>query len=95
MAEKSSKTHKKLIFKGKIEAEYQDFLKQIGDNIRARRTELKLTQDDFDTAPLPVDERNFRRIEAGKSNVTMKTLFAICKKLEIQPRVLLDFDIKI
>lgn len=95
MAGKKSKSHKKLILTGKLEAQYNDFLIQIGNRIRLRRNELRLIQDDLDTAPLPIDERNFRRIEAGKSNVTAKTLFAICRKLKIQPRDLFDFDIDI
>jgi len=93
MAQSASQKHKKLVFKGKVEAEYAAFLKKLGEKIRARRLELDLTQDDLDSQPFPIDERNFRRIEAGTRNVTAKTLFAICKKLEIQPKELFDFDI--
>ena len=95
MKEKGTKAHKKLHLKGKFEAEYIEFLKQLGAIIKARRIELKITQEDLDSHPLPIDERNFRRIEAGTRNVTVKTLFAVCKKLKIQPKQLFDFDIKV
>lgn len=95
MAQSQTQKHKKLVFKGKAEAEYAAFLKALGDNIRARRQALNLTQDDLDSQPFSIDERNFRRIEAGTRNVTVKTLFAVCKKLKIQPKHLFDFDLEI
>jgi len=95
MQEMRSKVHKKLHLKGKFEAEYNEFLQRLGAIIKARRIELMITQEELDSHPLPIDERNFRRIEAGTRNVTVKTLFAICKKLQIQPRQLFDFDINV
>lgn len=77
MAKEAPKKRKKLILQGKPEKEFEEFLSHLGENIRARRRALSITQEDFDEAPLPIDERNFRRIEAGGSNVTAKTLFAI------------------
>ncbi len=89
---KKKSDHKKLSLHGKFESEYKELLVEIGNRIRKRREQLGLTQEDMDSEPLPIDERNFRRIEAGTRNVTIKTLFAIAKKLKIKPHDILKAD---
>ena len=67
---------------------------QIGEALRARRSELKLTQEAIDRKPLAIDTRKYRRIEYGEENFTMQTLFALCKNLNIEPKDLFqDIDL--
>ena len=69
--------------------EYEQFLQSIGNNIQKKRKKLGLTQENLDAEPLAINDRNLRRIEAGKRNFTMKTLFALAKKLNCNPEDLL------
>jgi len=75
-----------------LDKKYQKFLIEIGKNIKSHRKKLNLKQKDFDYEPNPIENRNWRRIELGNRNFTMKTLFNICKKLNCQPKDLFDID---
>lgn len=59
-----------------------EYLKKIGNNIKRIRTEKNIRQ--IDLADLcDFDKSNMRRIEAGNTNFTIKTLLKIAKSLEI------------
>ena len=58
-------------------------LEEIGNRIKELRTEkLNLAQEEFANL-LGVDRTYLSRIESGKQNITLNTLFAICSKLGI------------
>ncbi len=73
------------------EKEFEVFLKQIGKNIKKYRKEAGLKQEDMDGGQFPIDYKFFQRIEYGEKNITLKTFFKICKKLNIEPVKLLEF----
>ncbi len=41
-----------------------------------------------------IEYKYLQRIEYGQKNITLKTIFKICKKLNIHPKELFDFKIK-
>lgn len=69
----------------KDDKEFAEFLKQIGINIKKYRISSGLTQENMDGGQYPIDYKFFQRIEYGEKNITLKTLFKICKKLNIDP----------
>jgi len=73
--------------------DFELFLKKVSENIKKKREELNITQEKMDSGKYAVDYKYYQRIESGNRNITMKTLFKICKKLKINPRDLFDFDI--
>ena len=64
-----------------IKAE-QKILSKVGDNIRKRRLELKITQAQL-AFELSTDGRHIRRIENGEVNPSFLTLYRIAQVLEI------------
>lgn len=70
---------------------FDDFLKKIGINIRNLRNERGLNQEDFDSGDYPVSVRTLQEIEAGRSNLTVKSLYNIAKHLKVKPKDLIDF----
>jgi transcriptional regulator with XRE-family HTH domain len=58
-----------------------DLLKALGDNIVRIKKEKKLTSKDIYEA-LELDKSNYRRIEAGKTNVSVLLLNRIAKTLD-------------
>ena len=72
--------------------EFENFLKLLGKNIKEQRENKGFTQEDMDTDPFQIDYKYYQKIEYGKRNITMSTIFKICKKLNITPKDLFDFD---
>jgi len=75
----------------KPEKEVQEFMEMVGRSIKAHREAASLTQEDMSEI---ADYKYFQRIEYGQKNITLKTVFKICKKLNIQPKDLFNFKIK-
>jgi len=73
--------------------ELQDFMKALGKNIKAAREKSNLTQSEMYQEPYKFERRYWQRIEAGEQNITVETIFNICKKLDVKPKDLFDFDI--
>ena len=69
--------------------EFDRFLTQIGERLKARRAELGLRQEDLDLAPCPMDVRKYQRIEYGQMNFTMQSLYVLSKNLKLAPEKLL------
>lgn len=66
-----------------------EFIKQIGLNIRALRVKKELKQRDLaDFAQLNID--SVGKIERGEQNFTIFSLLAIAKVLKVHPKDLLD-----
>ena len=60
-------------------------------NIKKYRLEKKLTQEDISFL-LQMDFSQYGRIERGKTNITISTLYDISKILEIDIHKLLEFE---
>jgi len=68
---------------------HAEFLKKLGDRIVSLRKKKGLSQEElaFDCG---WDRTNLKKIEKGKMNVTVKTLFKLCEGLGISFRELTD-----
>ena len=73
-------------------SDFELFLKAFGKNVNKIRLEKGYTQENMDSGEFPIDVKYFQRIEYGQRNITLRTLFKICKKLDISPKELFDFD---
>lgn len=71
----------------------QDFLVNLGVHIRQIREINKISQQNLaDLCDLP--KTTIGRIERAEMNTTIKTLVKIANALEIEPKELLNFNIK-
>lgn len=73
----------------------KDFvLKKVGQKIREIRLEKGLTQVEL-TARMEIttDPNNISRLEAGRSNITLFTIYRLSKALEVPMKNLLDVDL--
>lgn len=62
--------------------EFEAYLKKLGGNIKRIRESKNISQVDLANA-CEFEKSNMRRIEAGNTNVTAKTLYKIAKALEV------------
>ncbi|MFM6924166.1 MAG: helix-turn-helix domain-containing protein [Ferruginibacter sp.] len=60
-----------------------DVLVKIGRRIKMIRLEKNMTQNDL-AIECEFEKASLSRIEAGKTNITIRTLYKICKALDIQ-----------
>jgi len=75
---------------GNDEKEYRLFLRKIGKNIKTIREKRNLSQAAMCLEPYPFERRNWQKIESGSTNITLKTLFKISKKLDVNPVDLIE-----
>jgi len=66
---------------------------ELGENIRKTR-ELRGISQQFLADALAVSQKNISRIETGQSSPTFNHLMKICSVLEVDLKVILDFDEK-
>ncbi len=59
-----------------------DNLLKLGQRIKAIRKQKNMTQNAL-AMKCNFEKTNMSRLESGKSNITMRTLFKICKALDI------------
>ncbi len=64
------------------------FINQVGENISRIRKSQNMTQMALADA-CDFERSNMRRIESGKTNPTLKTLYKIAKALKVNPKELL------
>lgn len=73
--------------------EYKDdfniFLTAVGSKIKKHREESLYTQEKLAEAA-EIEYKYYQKIENGQKNITLKTLYKICKVLKIKPKDLLD-----
>jgi transcriptional regulator with XRE-family HTH domain len=70
----------------------EEFLRQIGERIRALREEKGLRQEDFeDGGPLSLAVRSLQEIEYGNANPRIYTLYKIAKRCGVSVREIIDF----
>jgi transcriptional regulator with XRE-family HTH domain len=59
-----------------------DLLVKIGERIKATRLAKNMTQNDL-AIECEFEKASLSRIESGKSNITIRTLYKICTALDI------------
>ena len=74
----------------KQEQEYTDFMIKLGQRIVFLRKKFKLSQNDL-AYRMGWDKPNLRKIEHGRGNPTIKTMFLIAEGFGITINELLDF----
>lgn len=78
----------------KFENEFELYLKRLGKRIQGYRERAKLTQEHMSEGNYPIDYKYYQRIESGKRNLTLRTLFKISKKLNVPMKDLLNVKLK-
>ena len=74
--------------------EKSEILKKVGKKIQEIRLNRGLTQVELvGKIEGEIDTTNISRIEAGRTNPTVYTLFRIAEAMEVNPKELLDFEI--
>ena len=63
----------------------------IGERIRQLRTERGISQQDL-AALCDFEKSNMSRIEAGKTNLTLKNMYKISRALGVRLSELVDFE---
>ena len=71
--------------------EAERYIKKIGERIVQLRTEKNLKQIDL-AIRLNVEDSALRRIEKGRTNPTIKTLYRIAKELNVKLSELINVD---
>lgn len=66
-----------------VDEKYQEVLNSISQQLQAARKKRGLTQKDVAFA-CEMEEQNYRRVEKGLTNPTLKSLIRICLVLEIE-----------
>jgi transcriptional regulator with XRE-family HTH domain len=69
----------------------EDFYKVVGSNIKRIRKKQKIKQVDFATK-MEVEPSVVAKIEAGKKNITLKTLLKISEALSVLPSNLIELN---
>ncbi len=77
--------------KKKPDSDFQLFLQHIGNNLKKVRNKKGLTQEMVAEMNC-IDYKYYQRLEAGKVNITAKTLYKISKSLNVNPKILIDID---
>jgi transcriptional regulator with XRE-family HTH domain len=68
-----------------------DYIIAFGNNVKKLRTARKFSRETL-AAYADIEVMQIYRIETGKINTTISTLFALAVALEVSPKKLLDFD---
>lgn len=65
---------------------FESFQRELGLNIKKIRTAKGRTQEWMDDKQeFGIDIKHYQNIEQGRANITLKTIYKICRKLEIEP----------
>lgn len=70
---------------------YEDLAYRISQRIKSLRKEQGLTVQEL-AYRCDIERSNLSRIEAGRSNLTLKTMCIICNALKIKLKDLIDFS---
>jgi len=69
----------------------QAYINAFGGNLKKLRLAKKLSRETL-AAHARIETMQIYRIETGKINTTISTVFAIATALDISPKKLLDFE---
>jgi len=78
----------------KFDHEFELLLQRLGQRIKEYREKSELTQEQMSEGSHPLEYKFYQKVEGGKRNITLRTLFKISKKLGIPLRDLLDIESK-
>jgi transcriptional regulator with XRE-family HTH domain len=70
---------------------FTNLKKKLGTRIKELRESKGLTQEDMDEGQNGLPVRTFQDIERGNSNVTLKSLNLIARRLEVELKDLFNF----
>lgn len=77
----------------KIGLNKQEVLKKVGKKIREIRVSKGLTQVELVAKmEITTDPNNISRLEAGRSNITLFTIYRLSEALEVPMKDLLDVE---
>ncbi len=76
-----------------INIKNEEVIKAVGERIRKFRILKKLSQEDL-ANEAEISLSQITRLELGKTNPTISTLYVISEALSIELKTLLDFRIK-
>lgn len=68
-----------------------DYIIAFGEHVKKLRLARKLSRETL-AAYADIETMQIYRIETGKVNTTISTIYAIAKALEVPPKKLLDFE---
>ena len=69
--------------------EFKLFAQKMALNLKKYRNDIPLTQEQC-AEKIGIEYKYYQRIEQADANITMKTLYKICKTLDINPRDLFE-----
>ena len=72
--------------------DFEEFLKELGESLKAKREKLGLRQQDLDEGEFAVPTSTYQEAEYGARDLRMSTIFQISRRLGIPVRELFDFD---
>ena len=71
---------------------FVEFLEKFGKNLKSYRNEAGLTQENMaEKGELEFVYKYYQEIEYGNKNITLWSIYKLCKKLKITPQELFDF----
>jgi transcriptional regulator with XRE-family HTH domain len=76
-----------------INIKNEEVIKSVGERIRKFRIQKNLSQEDL-ANEAEISLSQITRLELGKTNPTISTLYVIAEALSIELKTLLDFRIK-
>ena len=72
------------------EKEFELVLKKIGERIQYLREKANLTQENMAEGKYSIEYKYLQRIEYGQKNITLKTIYKLCKKLGVDMKDIFD-----
>lgn len=69
----------------------KDLLLKIGERIKELRTEKGISQQEL-AAALDIEKSNMSRLESGRVNMGVRTIYRIAQALEVSMSELLDVE---
>jgi len=73
----------------KIQKEFEQYAQAVGVKIKEIRESKNLTRENMDEHPYKIPVRTLADVELGTTNPTLKNLWLISKRLEVDVRDLL------
>lgn len=70
---------------------FNKYLQRVGRNIKSARLKAGLRQVDIEEK-IGLNYRHYQNIEAGKSNLTLETLFRLAKLFKVSVKELVSID---
>ena len=70
--------------------EYEEFVRKLGQKIKEIRNSKGMTQEEMEEGDYPISYRTVQDIENGQSHPSIRSIFKIAKKLEVDVKDLMD-----